>query len=244
MNSHYLSANLQVSKELLVWVRRGNTNNDEQYSGNRDFTRQAILSDEGVRKLMDHKWQTLRRTHPQTTRNQFDQWTTRLWNSWVREKKKLAMRKVTEVRRRPQRNRRIETPPMKPDQDYESPSMLDTVTPDTPSLIQNVKARVRTASILPAPLLPPATITSKPSSPSTRSTSVTPRKRSHDELSASRPSPVRYECTSEIERFLTKQLKDNLIQGSLSPAAVLSVLEECEIDTSSMLVGTASLLPQ
>jgi hypothetical protein len=97
---------------------------------------------------------------------------------------------------------------------------------------------------LPAPLLPPATITSKPSSPSTRSTSVTPHKRSHDELSASRPSPVRYECTSEIERFLTKQLKDNLIQGSLSPAAVLSVLEECEIDTSSMLVGTASLLPQ
>src|SRR5256885_1395037 len=86
-----------------MWAKRGNTNTDEIYSGNHDFARQVILTDDKVRDVMERKWQTVRQQHSQTTRRKYEEWTSRLWSSWVREKKKLATRKISEVRRKAKR---------------------------------------------------------------------------------------------------------------------------------------------
>lgn len=48
---------------------------------------------------MEEMWAKIIVTHPQTTRQYFDQFTTNLWTGWVREKKKTANRLVSGVRR-------------------------------------------------------------------------------------------------------------------------------------------------
>ena len=235
---------------------------------------------------MERKWQTVRQQHPQTTRRKYEEWTSRLWSSWVREKKKLATRKIKEVRRKAKRMETkvlsstsddptaaelpssdltvaVATTPLKPrqsprhqlpppgndDDDNDSSSMLDII-PETPSPKQNIKAR-RSSSIFPGPLLPPHSITSASNSPSTPSTSLTPRKRSHHEMTT-RTSESQFAGNSAVECFLAKQLKDNLAKGCLSRTAVLNVLKELEMEnylnneddsmSIEMMVGTASLI--
>jgi len=258
-----------------------------------------VLGDAEVSAVLEAKWLSEKARYPQITKKKDTEWSNRLWGVWVREKKKTATRKITEVRRKVKQIDRkpalfksedssapapptsditatmtprkhimsskqttgpqLQPPSNKTNNDDDS-SMSD-ISPETPSSGQRIKSPLESSMI--APLLPPDPITSKFTplggsdySPSSESSSLTPRKRRHQEMLAlssghsHRVSRSEFAGNSDIECFLAKQLKDNLIRGCLSRNAILKVLEEFEIseylksdETMSMddIVGTAAL---
>jgi len=101
----------------------------------------------------------------------------------------------------------------------------------------------RTASSMIFPLLATHSITFRSThlgaaanSPSSESWSLTPRKRCHQEmlaLSSSNSywaSQSEFAGNSDVECFLAKQLKNNLIKGCILRTTVLKVLKDLEID--------------
>lgn len=64
---------------LLLWTKRGDTKLDEQFTGNVDFVKSAVLSKGKVRDFMEDMWAKIIVTHPQTTRHYFDEFATNLW---------------------------------------------------------------------------------------------------------------------------------------------------------------------
>jgi hypothetical protein len=178
-----------------MWAKRGNTNVDEVYAGNLDFVRQVIMKDDKVCEIMERKWESVQQEYPHSTRKKFEEFWTRLWSSWVREKKKLATRKVNEVRKKSKRKERNAPscasgdspgghsnpattpsnrtmPPQNPTQSPQSPPIASVVEHNNESMTeiivktsQKVRAETPTASNF--PLLPP-------------SDSITPKARSAD----------------------------------------------------------------
>jgi hypothetical protein len=89
-----------------MWSKRGNTNLDDVYAGNLDLVREVIIKDDKVSEIMERKWESVQQEYPHATRNKFEEFWSRLWSSWVCEKKKLATRKVNQLRRKSTRKAR------------------------------------------------------------------------------------------------------------------------------------------
>ena len=87
----------------MIWTKRGNTHIDEEYAGNNDFVRQVVLDNEKLLELKQRKWDLVQQGYPYSTTKKFEEFWNRVWSCWVREKKKLATRKVKEVRRKNKR---------------------------------------------------------------------------------------------------------------------------------------------
>lgn len=161
----------------------------------------------------------------------------RLWSAWVREKKKNAVRKVSEVCRRPQEN-------------YSAAVSTPAARSSNPSSTNNVPNHLATplSPPLPAftegqsPLLPPLQIAtprsrrrvssaviatpSKILSDTSSTSSLTPRKRSIDDSVHGDTSHGLPTSSAIIQNVLASNLADYLRKGLLSRQAVLDVLDE------------------
>ena len=87
----------------MQWAKRGNTHTDATYSGNQDFVKNVTLKDHTIAAEIEKHRRAVFEIYPRTSRSkeQYADFMNRLWSAWVREKKKNAVRMVSEVRRRP-----------------------------------------------------------------------------------------------------------------------------------------------
>src|SRR5579859_4598497 len=118
-----------MAKKIMMWTKRAkNSDTEEEYAGNADFVRQEILPDDKVLELKQEKWVGIQQQYPNATTKSFEEFWKRLWNSWVREKKKLATRQVNETRRK-HRQKPTKTP-AHPSDDSPIRSSISTAAPN------------------------------------------------------------------------------------------------------------------
>ena len=168
-----------------MWTKRGNTNVDDVYAGNHDFFRKVILPDGKMSEIMERKWESVQQEYPHTTRKKFDEFWSRVWSSWVREKKKLATRKVNQVRKKSNKRKEAKAslrtshdsplgpsnlattatnrimPPQNPTESPQSPPIASVVDHSKQSMTDIIvktsqKVRADTSTASNLPLLPPS----------------------------------------------------------------------------------------
>jgi hypothetical protein len=217
---------------------------------------------------MEEMWAKILVTHPQTTRQYFDEFATNLWTGWVREKKKTANRLISGVRRTrgtssPKRGSRAhEVVSVKPDPASALPrqSTPPTGPPSTSSVADIFQSHGDSTivsdnmRIIPfqSPNVSGArndTLMSSPSiisrsddSPST-SYSLTSRKRSIDEMELHFPLSASIPNSGNpfIEEYLLRELTKQIREGWLSPEGVKKVLENLETERHPKVESNVSL---